>query len=66
MREWGKKFRDRRYWKKYNEQLVIRGEFYLDLSFMDEWHRELETANESKKGRQFKFPESLMKWLMVS
>ena len=65
MREWGKKFIDRRNWREYNEQLVIRGEFYLDLSFRDEWFMELGKMNDSKRGGQFKFPKSLMKWLVV-
>ncbi|MEM0134192.1 MAG: hypothetical protein QXU18_03050 [Thermoplasmatales archaeon] len=33
MREWGKKFIDRRNWREYNEQLVVRGEFLLNYSF---------------------------------
>ena len=65
MSRWGSKFVDKRDWKKYNEQLVIRGEFYLDLTFREEWFMELEKLNHSKKGGQFKFPGSLMKWLTV-
>ena len=65
MSRWGSKFVDKRDWKRYNEQLVIRGEFYLDLSFMDGWNDELANANRSKKGGQFKFPASMMKWLTV-
>ena len=65
MREWGRKFIDKRNWKQYNEQLVIRGEFYLDLSFRGEWSKELERLNSSKKGGQYKFPVSLMKWLVI-
>ena len=65
MSRWGSKFVDKRDWKKYNEELVIRGEFYLDLTFREEWFMELERLNHSKKGGRFKFPGSLMKWLTV-
>ena len=62
---WGRKFTDRRDWRRYNEELVVRGEFYLDLTFREEWFRELERLNHSKRGGQFLFPESLMRWLVV-
>ena len=65
MSRWGKEFNDKRNWKEYNEELVIRGEFYLYLEFRDEWFRELKRLNRSKKGGQFKFPKSLMMWLVV-
>ena len=55
MSRWGSKFVDKRDWKRYNEQLVIRGEFYLDLSFMDGWNDELVNANRSKKGGSSSF-----------
>ncbi len=64
-KRWGKKFKDDRDWSKYNEELVIRGEFYLDLSFRDEWFSELGKMNDSKRGGQFLFPESFVKWLTV-
>ena len=42
MVRWGKEFKDRRDWRQYNEELVIRGEFYLDLGFVENWGDELE------------------------
>ncbi|MEM4063821.1 MAG: IS5/IS1182 family transposase, partial [Conexivisphaerales archaeon] len=30
---WGKPYKDRRDWKAYNEELVIRGTFLFDLDF---------------------------------
>ncbi len=64
-KRWGKNYEDKRNWSEYNEQLVVRGEFYLDFSFMDDWYRELDKANESKRGGQFKYPESFIKWLTI-
>ena len=64
-KRWGKKFKDDRDWSKYNEELVIRGEFYLDLDFVENWGDELEAMNRNKRGGQYKFPRSLMKWFMV-
>ena len=65
MREWGNEFKDKRKWSEYNEKLVVRGEFYLDLDFRSGWKVELETVNASKKGGQFLFPWSFVKWLTV-
>ena len=64
-KRWGREFTDRRDWRHYNEQLVIRGEFYLDLGFVENWGDELEAMNRNKRGGQYKFPISLMKWFMV-
>ncbi|MEM4089720.1 MAG: hypothetical protein QXQ46_03055 [Thermoplasmatales archaeon] len=47
---WGKGYKDNRNWREYNEQLVVRGEFYLDFSFVDRWYDELAEANRSKRG----------------
>lgn len=58
---WGKKFVDKRDWKAYNEELVKRGEFYLDLKWVKNWAKELEKMNKGKRGSPFEFPESLIK-----
>ncbi|MEM3859950.1 MAG: hypothetical protein QW478_11215 [Candidatus Micrarchaeaceae archaeon] len=49
--------------QKYNNQLVIRGEFYLDLEFSEHWDDELREMNKGKKGAQFQFPDSFIKWM---
>ena len=61
MGRWGQKFEEFRNWRKYNEQLVARGEFLLDLGWVKNWGRELERMNREKRGRPFLFPESLIK-----
>ncbi len=38
----GKPYHDKRNWKKYNEELVVRGEFLLDLDFSDHWFQTLQ------------------------
>lgn len=63
---WGKKkYTDNRNWPEYNEQLVVRGEFYLDLDFVDSWREELKEMNKGKVGSPFLFPESFLKWETV-
>jgi len=55
----------RRNWRTYNEQLVVRGEFYLDLTFVSNWKKELAEMNKDKRGGQYKFPESFIRWEAV-
>lgn len=48
-------------WEIVNENLVVRGEFLLDVEWVKDWGQELRKMNEGKKGSPFKFPESLIK-----
>ncbi len=59
-KRWGDTYFDRRNWKTYNEQLVKRGEFFLDLNFVENWQEELATMNSGKMGAPFQFPNSLI------
>ena len=52
-------------WREYNEELVVRGTFYLDFSFVENWKEELQQMNEGKVGRPFKFPEGFIQWQAV-
>jgi len=47
-------------WKEYNEGLVKRGEFLLDLDILYDWEEELRELNGNKRGRPFEYPDSLM------
>ena len=58
---WGKKREDKRNWSVYNEELVVRGEFLLDLDWVKSWNKELKMMNKGKRGKPFEFPESLIK-----
>jgi hypothetical protein len=62
---WGKPYHDHRNWPEYNESLVLRGEFYLDLSPFRDWEKEREAMNWHKRGGQFLFPESFVRWLVI-
>jgi hypothetical protein len=62
-KRWGNPFKDKRDWKIYNEELVIRGEFYFDFKFLDNWDKELDKMNKGKKGHPYEYPESLFIWL---
>ncbi len=44
MSRWGKPYKDQRNWPEYNEQLVVRGEFYPDLGFSKNWNSDLRRA----------------------
>src|SRR3989338_5304249 len=57
---WGKKFVDKRNWEKNDRQLVKRGEYLLDLDFVEGWNQELVEMNRNKVGALFKFPNSLI------
>lgn len=41
--------------KEYNEELVVRGEFYFDFDFSDNWNRGLDEMNRNKNGRPYRF-----------
>ena len=57
----GKPYKDKRDWKKYNEELVVRGEFLLDLDWITiSWEEELQQMNKGKVGAPYQFPESLI------
>jgi len=60
-KRWGNRFIDKRNWKSYNEELVVRGEFLLPIDMFDNWYEELDKMNEGKKGRPYEFPESFIK-----
>ncbi len=49
-KRWGKKHKDNRDWKEYNEKLVKRGEFYMNPRFLDNWLDEIGKMNRKKVG----------------
>jgi hypothetical protein len=61
----GQKHKDKRDWAKYNEELVVRGEFLLDCEWVSDWDKELAAMNEGKRGSPFAFPESLIEMQSV-
>ena len=43
-----KKYIDKRNWVEYNEELVKRGEFYINPRFLDTWNYEIKQMNAGK------------------
>ncbi|MGC2034288.1 MAG: IS5/IS1182 family transposase, partial [Thermoplasmata archaeon] len=64
-RRWGPSRPDSRDRPTYNEQLVVRGEFFLDLGPFRQWKDELARMNRGKRGGQFRFPPSFVRWLVI-
>jgi hypothetical protein len=60
-KRWGKTYIDNRDWPGYNEQLVIRGEYFLALDWVRNWDGELQEMNRDKIGHPFEFPDSLIR-----
>ena len=65
MPRWGKPYKDKRNWKEYNEELVIRGKMIFDIDFVDQWDIELMKMNRGKRGSPCRFPESFMQFMML-
>jgi hypothetical protein len=57
---WGEPHKDTRDWHIYNEQLVQRGKYWLDLEWVKSWDAELEQMNAGKNGRPYQFPKSMI------
>lgn len=56
-------YEDKRDWSAYNERLVQRGELYLDLEWVGSWDDELAAMNGAKRGRPYRYPESMVEFL---
>ena len=56
---------DNRDWPEYNAKLVRRGEFYLDLSCVKNWGRELKEMNKRKRGAPYKYPKTFMTFASI-
>ena len=64
-KRWGKKWEDKRDWKKYNKHLIQRGVFYIDPCFLDTWEKEIYLMNQGKIGQPYKYPQSMIEFLAV-
>lgn len=60
-KRWGKKVTYLRDWKKTNEELVLRGVYYLDFDWVINWDKELAEMNQGKVGAPYQFPKSLIR-----
>lgn len=64
-KRWGKKYKDTRDWKLYNEQLVQRGEFYMHPRFLSTWNHEIKHMNAGKEGASYLYPNSMIEFLVI-
>ncbi|MGC8674590.1 MAG: hypothetical protein ACP5TI_05685 [Thermoprotei archaeon] len=61
----GNKPSPKRHWRSQGEQLVIRGEFLLEVRPFKHWKKDLKKANKNKRGRPYLFPDSFIKWQAI-
>lgn len=47
-------------WPAYCEELILRGEFLLDLDWVSSWDGELQRMNSGKAGAPYRFPHTLI------
>lgn len=60
---WRSNYVDSRNWKEYHEELILQGEFFMDLQFLERWDKELKAMNIGKRGSPYQYPDSLFNWL---
>lgn len=60
-----RKYIDNRNWKDYNEELVLRGVYYINPQFLYTWNDEIKQMNAGKVGEPYLYPESMIKFLAV-
>jgi hypothetical protein len=56
---------DNRDWPEYNAKLVRRGKFYLDLSCVKNWGRELREMDRKKRGAPYKYPNTFITFASI-
>lgn len=64
-KRWGKKHNDKRDWTKYNQELINRGEFYINPKFLHTWNKEVEQMNAGKEGASYLYPNSMIEFLGI-
>jgi len=60
-----RKYIDNRNWKEYNEELVLRGVYYINPQFLYSWNDEIKQMNAGKVGEPYLYPESMIRFLAV-
>jgi hypothetical protein len=51
-------------WRLYNEGMVQRGVFILDMRPLQEWPEQLRLMNQAKPGHRYQYPQVLIDFLM--
>ncbi|MBU2523377.1 MAG: IS5 family transposase [Nanoarchaeota archaeon] len=65
MKKRKKKYIDTRDWPEYNNELIMRGYFYINPEFLLKWNDELKQMNAGKVGEPYFYPESMVRFLAV-
>lgn len=65
MKKGNNKYIDKRNWKVYNKELVMRGYFYINPRFLDTWNEEINQMNKRKVGQPYLYPKSMIEFLAV-
>jgi len=65
-KRWGNKFVEKRNWKIYNEELVVRGEFLLPIDMFENWYEELDKINGARKVGRMNFLNNSLKFRLYS
>ncbi|MBS3075830.1 transposase [Candidatus Pacearchaeota archaeon] len=60
-----RKYIDNRNWKAYNEELVLRGVYYINPEFLYLWNDEIKKMNAGKIGEPYLYPDSMIRFLAV-
>ena len=50
---WKSKYVDNRIWKIYQKKLILQGEFFFNLNFLENWDNEIDDMNQDKPGSPY-------------
>jgi hypothetical protein len=50
-------------WHEYNESLIERGHFLIDIGFLKLRNKEIKSMNEGKVGAPYEYPDSYIQFL---
>jgi len=64
-KRWGKRPKENRNWKEYNDKLVNRGEYYINPKFLETWLDEIKELNTRKIGQPYMYPISMIEFLAI-
>lgn len=64
-KRWGRKYKDKRNWREYNQKLIKRGEYYINPRFLETWLDEIKKMNAGKVGNPYLYPNSLIEFLAI-
>ena len=53
-------------WREIDARYVRQGELLLDLEFVNGWRREVDSMNDGKEGRPFRYPESFLTFVAMT